>query len=110
MKRFICIMMLVSILPLIIACSKNETTEMNMEFNATILKIESGFISVDTEDEIVFGKYRVNVGEITKYYDTKGKEITKDDLKEGDKITVSYNGQETRSIPPQVYGLKIKLR
>ena len=110
MKRFFCILMLASILPLVLACSKNDTTEIKMEFDATILEIESGYIMVEADDEVIFGKYRVNVGEITEYYNASGKEISKDDLKDGDKITVSFNGQETRSLPPQVYGLEIKLR
>ena len=83
---------------------------MDYKFNAIILEFENGSILVDTEDENVFGEYSVNIGATTKYYDKEGKEIAKEDLKEGDKITVSYNGQVARSLPPQVFAQAIKLR
>ena len=114
MKRIICILIIVLILPMLFACSKdnsnNDNVEVMMEFNATILEIENDSILVDTNDSNVFGKYTVNVGTVTKYYDAEGKDIKKSDLKSSDKITVYYDGKVARSLPPQVYALKIQLR
>ncbi len=116
MKRFFCILIVVLILPMLFACSTNDTkeseteTEMDYKINATILEIENSSILVDTEDENASGEYRVNIGNITKYYNEERKEIAKEDLKQGDKITILFNGQVARSLPPQIFAQEIILK
>ena len=116
MKRFFCILMIISILPVVLACSKNDAkeseteTEMDYKINAIILEIENNSILVDTQDENASGEYRVNIGNITKYYNEERKEIVKEDLKQGDKITILFNGQVARSLPPQIFAQEIILK
>ena len=78
---------------------------------AIILEIEKNYITVKAEDENAFGEYQVNINNsITKYYDKENNEIAKKSLKEGDKVEITYNGQVTRSLPPQIFGQIIKLK
>lgn len=110
MKKFIIILLAFSIMPMILACGKNNE-ENGVNMTATILEIEQGYILVEAEDENTFGEYRVNIDDsITKYYDAQNNEITKDALNVGDRVVISYNGQVARSLPPQIFGLEIKLK
>ena len=111
-KLIIVLLLLLSVMPIMISCgNNNENEEGNMIMTAEIVQIERRYIIVEAEDENTFGKYQVNIDDsITKYFDKENNEISKKALKEGDKVEITYNGQVTRSLPPQIFGQIIKLK
>ena len=85
---------------------------MNTEFElfATINEVVEHHIEVEVYDsDYAFGTYWVLTGTETKYFDKDENFITRDDLKSGDKIKISYGGQVMMSIPPQIVAGEIKV-
>ena len=79
-------------------------------FRGKITEIQKSEIHMEiVESDIAFGLYRVLVQSSTPFYDKDGKEITKDDLKTGDKIDVVFAGQVMQSYPPQIAAIRIYL-
>ena len=110
MKKIIIILLAFSIMPMILACGKNNDSD-GVNMVATITEINDRYILVESEDENAVGEYRVNIdNSITKYYDAKNNKIAKKDLNVGDKIEITFAGQVTMSLPPQIFGQKIKLK
>ena len=60
--------------------------------------------------EYASGIFHIIVGENTIIYSSEGKEITKQDLKPGDTVDITYNGQVMLSYPPQAVALKIVVK
>ena len=112
MKRIVSIAIMVLVLPLLFACGEggedesmsNDLFEMKATVNEVGEKIE-----VDVfEAEYASGIYWVISSELTKLLDKDGNEISKDDIKSGDTVIITYNGQVMMSYPPQVAALSIK--
>lgn len=79
-------------------------------FRGKITEIQKSEIHMEiVESDIAFGLYRVLVQSSTPFYDKDGKEITKDDLKAGDKIDVVFAGQVMQSYPPQIAAIRVYL-
>lgn len=79
-------------------------------FRGKITEIQKNEIHMEiVESDIAFGLYRVLVQSSTPFYDKDGKEITKDDLKAGDKIDVVFAGQVMQSYPPQIAAIRVYL-
>lgn len=113
MKKIIIPILILMFLPLLFACSNENTVETGKDGNffvyATIEKIEKTTIEVlMAENQDAYGAYLINVYDGTEYLDPYGNEISKSDLKAGDKISITYNGQVTKSLPPQITALKIQ--
>ena len=114
MKRFIKIVLLLLAVGTLGACGTkeggSENTEntddkfvMYAEITAVGEKIE-----VDVyEAEYADGPYWINTDKNTVFTDESGKKISLSDLKAGEKIKITYNGQVAMSYPPQVYAIKI---
>ena len=110
-KLIIVLLLMLSVMPIMMSCGKTNNKEGDTKMTAIILEIEKNYITVKAEDENAFGEYQVNINNsITKYYDKENNEIAKKSLKEGDKVEITYNGQVTRSLPPQIFGQIIKLK
>ena len=60
--------------------------------------------------EYASGIFHIIVGENTLIYSSDGKEIAKQDLKPGDTVEITYNGQVMLSYPPQVVALRIVVK
>jgi hypothetical protein len=60
--------------------------------------------------EYASGIFHIIVGENTLIYSALGNEITKQELKSGDTVEITYNGQIMLSYPPQVVALKIVIK
>jgi hypothetical protein len=60
--------------------------------------------------EYASGIFHIIVGENTQIYSAEGREITKQDIKAGDTVEITYNGQIMLSYPPQVVALKIVIK
>lgn len=61
------------------------------------------------ENQCIFGDVIINISPQTIFKDKDGKEISKSQIKVGDKIKVDFNGVVTRSLPPQVVATQISL-
>ena len=69
------------------------------------------YISMEIIDSnVAFGLYHVNVDAGTKYFNSEGNGISRDDIKVGDTIEVVFSGQVMLSMPPQIYAQKIILK
>ena len=111
MKRLFSIIILVLTLGVFCSCrgggEDNPTVDDGFEMIAKI-KLVGEKIEVDViEAEYADGAYLIITSELTEFVDESGNKIEKGDLKEGDTVEITYNGQVMMSIPPQVAALKI---
>lgn len=87
---------------------KAEFTEGDFKMVATVTDIGAK-ITVDViEAEYASGVYWVNVSDLTAFVDRDGYKIDSTDIKVGDKVEITYNGQVAMSLPPQIAALSIK--
>ena len=114
MRHFIRIILLLLAIGTLSACGTkeggSENTEntddkfiMYAEITAVGEKIEVNVY----EAEYAEGPYWINTDKDTIITDKDGKKISISDLKAGEKIKITYNGQVAMSYPPQVYAVKI---
>ena len=61
------------------------------------------------ESDYAFGVYWVLLNENTKYENSEGQSISLSDIKPGDTIEITYNGQTMLSYPPQIVAWKVTL-
>ena len=59
------------------------------------------------ESDYAFGTYQVITSDATDFIGKDGSAITKSDLKSGDTVEITYNGQTMLSLPPQIVAHKI---
>ncbi len=59
-----------------------------------------------TDSEYTFGTHWV-ITDVTRFYDKRGSEISKNDITVGDSVKIYYNGQVMLSYPPQIVAAKI---
>ena len=62
------------------------------------------------DSQVAFGIYCVLVSKETKFKDKSGQEISRQDLKVGDVIEVTFSGQVMMSLPPQISAWTITLQ
>ena len=82
----------------------NETFVMRAE----IENIEDKITVKVYESEYADGTYLIIYGESTVFSTSDASSISVSDLKAGDKIEITYNGQVMMSYPPQVAAIEIK--
>ncbi|MBQ7761329.1 MAG: hypothetical protein IJ400_04665 [Clostridia bacterium] len=103
MKKLLLSILLFSLFPTVISCSSTSSQDYTItgtvtEVNANRLIIKSNEIDY----QINFDKANTKI--------TKNKSPTSpDQIKIGSTITVTHNGQMTRSLPPQVFALSITI-
>lgn len=109
MKRLCLLFLILLLVPMLFACtSKGENVNIEYETTGTITEIgESIEMEVDPNQNAA-GTYLVITGMETSYYNEDGNSIKRADLNVGDHIKVIFNGQVTRSLPPQIFALKIQ--
>ena len=61
------------------------------------------------ESDYAFGTYLVITSDNTDFIGKDGSKINKSDLKSGDTVEITYNGQTMLSLPPQIVAHKIKV-
>ena len=113
MKKIIIPILIFMLLPLLFACSSENIAETDNEgdfvLHATIENIDESSIEVlVSENQKTYDTYLVNLYDGTEYLDKDGNRISKSDLKIEENIVITYNGQVTRSLPPQITALKIQ--
>lgn len=122
MKKILSIILLVCSLGVITACNGNggeqnpedsgdEATKNAFVMTAT-LKAVGDKLEVDvTEGEYgASGPYLIIASDATEITDRNGKKISKDSLKVGQTLEITYSGQVMMSYPPQVAAIKIKVK
>ena len=118
MKKIILIASVLLILALLVSCDTNggqdmieegtqETAKMTAIVNAIGDKIE---VEVIEGDYGVSGLYWVNFSSDTVFVDANNQKIGSSDLKVGDIIEITYNGQVALSYPPQIFARKIQIK
>ena len=109
MKRLCLLFLILLLVPMLFACtSKGENVNIEYEITGTITEMEESIeIEVDANQN-ASGTYLVITGTETNYYNENGDSIKREDLIVGDHIKITYNGQVTRSLPPQIFALKIQ--
>ena len=108
MKKIIAAFLLLTVFGLT-SCSEGDYGIIEDQFlmKATVTAVNER-IEVDVyEAEYAEGIYHLVYDNGTVILDTDGKRISASDIKTGDKIAISYNGQVMMSYPPQVYAIKI---
>ena len=85
-----------------------DMNENSFVMRAVIENIEDKITVNVYEAEYAEGIYLINFGESTVFSDSDGNAITVSELKVGDKIEITYNGQVMMSYPPQVAAKMIK--
>ena len=113
MKKIIAFLLLLSLFALAAAAceeAENEDTPTDDRFvmSATVTELGDKILVEVTESEYATGAYLVILSDTVSLTDKKGKEIGRDDIAVGDTVKITYTGQVTMSIPPQIIALKIQ--
>ena len=113
MKKIIAFLLLLSLFALAaVACEEKEPQENPGEdrfvMSATVTELGDKILVEVTESECATGAYLVILSDTVSLTDKKGKEIERDDIAVGDTVKITYTGQVTMSIPPQIIALKIQ--
>ena len=102
---------LLLILPMLFACGETEDNEKTMSDGFKMEAVVTGLgekIEVEvTKAEYATGPFWIITSEKTEFLDKNGAKISKSDIKIGDTVKITYNGQVMMSYPPQVSALEI---
>ena len=113
MRKFLITVLGFALLPMLFSCKSNDGTEGEPNDDRfkllAIVKNLGEKLEVEViESDYAFGEYWVITPNDVKYTDKNGEEISRADLKTGDKIEITYRGQVMMSYPPQIVATKIK--
>ena len=76
---------------------------------AIVKAVNNEHIEVEVIDsDYAFGTYWILTSSDTKYYNKDGSEISRNSIKVGDTVEITYSGQTMLSFPPQVVAYSIK--
>ena len=111
MKKFLITVLGFALLPILFSCKDKEKNEAAGSFKLlAIVKNVGEKLEVEViESDYAFGEYWVITPNETKYTDKSGTEINRSDLKNGDKIEITYGGQVMMSFPPQIVASSVKV-
>lgn len=77
---------------------------------AIVKSVNDDMIEVEViESDYAFGIYWVRTGLLTSYRSADGGIATRSDIKAGDTVRITYNGQTMMSLPPQIVALVITI-
>ena len=125
MKKIICIVSVLCIAFLLFACGEGNTnTETSLSTDTTnmledekiiltgkVAEVNSDTVEMTIQNsEKASGTYVVNVSDQTEIYDVYGNKISLDQIEINDIVDVSFNGQVTKSMPPQINAIIIQVK
>lgn len=124
MKKIFIILTILCFAFALFACGGNTDTQTNLSTDITNMlenekiilsgkvdKVNELSIEITTEaNENASGAYVVNISNQTLLYDKYGNIIKLSQIIEGDNIDVSFNGQVTKSLPPQISAIIIQVK
>ena len=123
MKKLLILLLILSFTFMLISCggsSGEEANDTNQEVNSevidakytingSVMNIESEAIYINALDTSnASGAYLVKISKGTIFYDESGKVIGLTQISKGDEVEIGYNGQVTKSLPPQITAIKIQ--
>ena len=126
MKKLLILLLILSFTFMLISCGgnsgeeANDTNDSNQEVNSevidakytingSVMNIESEAIYINALDTSnASGAYLVKISKGTIFYDESGKVIDLTQISKGDEVEIGYNGQVTKSLPPQITAIKIQ--
>jgi len=113
----LCKILFIALLALLLplgACASTDggdlPTNGDFSLQGVVRSVGDTFEVEMTDSEVAFGTYIVITHTATAYYDKNGNEITREDIGIGDCVTVKFNGQVMRSMPPQIVAYSITLQ
>lgn len=124
MKKIFIILTILCFAFALFACGGSTDTQTNLSTDITNMlenekiilsgkvdKVNELSIEITTEaNENASGVYVVNISNQTLLYDKYGNIIKLSQIIEGDNIDVSFNGQVTKSLPPQISAIIIQVK
>ena len=124
MKKIFTILTILCFAFALFACGGSTDTQTNLSTDITNMlenekiilsgkvdKVNELSIEITTEaNENASGAYVVNISNQTLLYDKYGNIIKLSQIIEGDNIDVSFNGQVTKSLPPQISAIIIQVK
>ena len=115
MKKIIAFLLLLTLVTLAaVACEESEAkgeqapSGDQFEMTATVTELGDKILVEVTDSPYATGAYLVILSDTASIVNKKGKEIERDDIAVGDTIKITYTGQVTMSIPPQIIATKIQ--
>lgn len=111
MKKLISTILVAASALLLFSCGGTTPDATNeYKLRGVVESIETNYIEIRiTEAQYASGIYRVLIDKTTGIYNKNGESISKASIQLGDNVTVTYNGQVMRSMPPQVVAIRISL-
>lgn len=127
MKKLLVILLILSAVIMLISCGRgnenetNDTNDINQTVNSevvdakytlsgTVTKIEAEALYINVSStSSASGTYMVRISKDTSVYNEDGKAIKTTQISTGDEVEVDYNGQVTKSLPPQIIAIKIQI-
>ncbi len=77
---------------------------------AIVKSVNDDMIEVEViESDYAFGIYWVRTGLLTSYRSADGGIAARSDIKAGDTVRITYNGQTMMSLPPQIVAIVITI-
>ena len=124
MKRILIILTVLCFAFVLFACGGNTDTQTNLStditnmlenekiiLNGTVDKVNESSIEITIADnQNASGTYQVNVSAETLIYDKYGNKISLNQIEIDNTVEVSFNGQVTKSLPPQVSAIIIQVK
>ncbi len=120
MKRIVSLILIFALLSLsLFGCSAETDGEMGEDgtggdavpfvFRGTVFEVAE-LLGVEMEEtQYSFGPYHVITGEDTTYFDAKGEKTTRDAIKVGSVIEITFSGQVMMSYPPKISARSIQI-
>ena len=124
MKRVLIILTVLCFAFVLFACGGNTDTQTTLStditnmlenekiiLNGTVDKVNESSIEITIADnQNASGTYQVNVSAETLIYDKYGNKISLNQIEIDNTVEVSFNGQVTKSLPPQVSAIIIQVK
>lgn len=124
MKRILIILTVLCFAFVLFACGGNTDTQTNLStdttnmlenekiiLNGTVDKVNESSIEITIADnQNASGTYQVNVNSETLIYDKYGNKISLNQIEIDNTVEVSFNGQVTKSLPPQVNAIIVQVK
>lgn len=111
MKKLISVILVAASVLLMFSCGGTDPDVTNeYKLRGVVELVARDYIEIRiTEAQYASGTYRVLINKATKIYGKDGKSASAASIRLEDTVTVTYNGQVMRSMPPQVVATRISV-
>ena len=105
MRKLLCLLLFSLTLPALLGLGRDEGA---FRLKGRVLSLGEELLLEVTESEYAYGEYLIITPDGIPYTDEKGMPIARKDIRVGDLITLTYNGQTMLSYPPRVVARSIR--